>query len=275
MASLLATLRKALDIPDADIVLRSSDQQLFKANRQALAYHSAVFRDMFSLAGHDGHEEMVDMSESATCLAVILTMCYPLDEPPVDFATLEADLVLECYEAAGKYGMWVAGLALRNCVEPLIKTEPFLVARTAHRLRDRVLLLAAGRELLKRNILVDAEENGRKAGVGLWANLLVFYFKSKEEVVKELSSLPRAPRPGGPYSSHPCRCNDAEDAWLALRATLERRLPTASLPKGELVTFLETQLTLSISYGCSQCPRAWRDLRTRVEEYESPVPLLL
>lgn len=109
------TVHALFDFADSDVTLLSSDGTHFRVHTANLAAVSMKFRDMVSSATPS--DDVVPLGESAATLALLLAMCYPAEDPPVDFSTLEAATVLDCYEAAVKYQMWVAGLALRSFVE--------------------------------------------------------------------------------------------------------------------------------------------------------------
>jgi len=104
--------------PDSDVILQSSDNILFLVHKANLCSASLVFKDMFLVGSPDQSpsSEPIVVSERAGALELLLAMCYPREEP-IDFAKVENALVLDCYEMSVKYGMWVAGYALRSFVE--------------------------------------------------------------------------------------------------------------------------------------------------------------
>jgi hypothetical protein len=100
------------DDPDADIILRSSDNVDFRIFKQFLTYASPVFRAMFSLpqvSQGDNSNEMkyglpiIQVSEKRNTLERLLLMCYPDNEMLPDIEKLED--VHALLQAAIKYNM--------------------------------------------------------------------------------------------------------------------------------------------------------------------------
>ncbi|KZW03528.1 hypothetical protein EXIGLDRAFT_721745 [Exidia glandulosa HHB12029] len=176
----------SFNFADSDVTLRSSDNVLFRVHRANLMACSVTFRDMF----HVGKEtdEAVQLSETSSTLAHLLAMCYPAEDPPVDFSLLASGDILACYEAAVKYQMWVAGLALRSFVEPVVHIDPFRVVRSAHTLSDSVLMQKAVKATLELDILGNTAEYRVKAGI-TWTSLLEYHFRYKREVTEELLTM--------------------------------------------------------------------------------------
>jgi hypothetical protein len=107
---------KYSDMPDADIVLRSSDLVDFHVHRSALVTSSPFFRDMFSLPQppSDAVPEalpMVHLSEDAETLNSLISMLYPVP-PEIPFRD---DDILTLLAAATKYDM--------DAVQSLIRAE--------------------------------------------------------------------------------------------------------------------------------------------------------
>lgn len=112
------TTHPSFDFPDSNVTLCSPEGTLFRVHHANLVACSVTFRDMFHVGKPS--DEIIQLSESSTTLARLLAMCYPAEDPPVDFSSLELKAVLDCYEAVVKYQMWVAGLALRGFVECVV-----------------------------------------------------------------------------------------------------------------------------------------------------------
>ncbi|EJD42503.1 hypothetical protein AURDEDRAFT_185944 [Auricularia subglabra TFB-10046 SS5] len=205
------------DFADSDFVLQSSDNVLFRVHKANLGAFSAVFRNMFGDAEGQATAEPVPVAETSSTLEILLAMCYPAEEPPVDFTTLDARVVLACYEATVKYQMWVAGLALRSFVQPLVHLEPFLVAKLAHRLNDSALMTATAEETLKCDILAKSQEYAEKAGPTVWPALLEFHYRRRMEIVVFASTSLAQDRISSqvkcPYCSHNVNINQA---WTGL-----------------------------------------------------------
>jgi len=72
-----------LDIPDADLILRSSDQVSFRVHKSVLAMSSPFFKDLLSLP-QPTHDEVVDglpvvqVPEDADLLNSLVSLLYPI-----------------------------------------------------------------------------------------------------------------------------------------------------------------------------------------------------
>ncbi|KAF8502676.1 hypothetical protein F5888DRAFT_1800213 [Russula emetica] len=105
-ASRPSPTRKTTSLPDADIVLQSSDLVDFHVHRSVLVASSPFFRDMFSLpqpkndAMPESHP-VVHLSEDAETLNSLISMLYPV-APKIP---LRGDDILTLLAAATKYDM--------------------------------------------------------------------------------------------------------------------------------------------------------------------------
>ena len=79
------SVRSCLDIPDANVVLRSSDQVNFRVHKGVLALSSPFFKDLLSLP-QPPFDELVDglpvvqVPENADLLNSIVTLLYPVPD---------------------------------------------------------------------------------------------------------------------------------------------------------------------------------------------------
>jgi len=103
-------------MPNADVILQSSDLVDFYVHRSVLIVSSPIFRDMFSLPqplnGADPNAlPVVHLSEDAETLDSLISMLYPIppEIPP------SSDSVLALLAAAAKYDM--------DAVQPTIRLE--------------------------------------------------------------------------------------------------------------------------------------------------------
>ncbi|EIW79748.1 hypothetical protein CONPUDRAFT_33035, partial [Coniophora puteana RWD-64-598 SS2] len=92
------------DAPDADFILRTSDDVDFRVFKAVLSLASPVFKDMLSLpqptlASSPTETPVVPISETSTVLEPLLLICYP-SMPPV-LETLQG--VRALLEIASKY----------------------------------------------------------------------------------------------------------------------------------------------------------------------------
>ena len=72
-----------LDVPDANIIIRSSDRVDFRVHKPVLAVSSPVFKDLLSLPQPYDSETvdglpMVQFSEDSELLNSLFSMLYPL-----------------------------------------------------------------------------------------------------------------------------------------------------------------------------------------------------
>lgn len=271
------------NFPDSDVTLHSSDDVLFAVHKANLSAFSVVFRDMFQIGkastDYQQREDPIPVSETADTLALLLSMCYPAADPPVDFNTLPSTVILDCYEATVKYQIWVAGLALRSFVLPLVDKDPFLVTKLAYKLKDSVLMNAALAETLKHDILANSTQYAEKAGP-LWAALLEYHYRCRMEIIdvaRELSEPPLNHRREIGYYGCACSEKTSEEDYTRL---LER---WRSLWKSHIqqrtahfdtTPYLETidKILATHADSCTRSPcftskDAWKSLRGRLNPF--------
>jgi hypothetical protein len=75
--------RKLLDLPDANIIIRSSDLGYFRLHKSVLALVSPFFEDLLSLPQPSDSETVeglpvVQLSEDSELLNTLLSMIYPV-----------------------------------------------------------------------------------------------------------------------------------------------------------------------------------------------------
>ena len=103
-------------MPNADIILQSSDLVHFRVHKSALAASSPFFADMFSLPQPPndtapGELPVVHLSEDAEVLNSLVSMLYPVHPETPD----SSDNILALLAAAAKYDM--------DAVQSLIRAE--------------------------------------------------------------------------------------------------------------------------------------------------------
>lgn len=98
------------DHPDADVIIRSSDNIDFRVFKLFLSFASPVFKDMFTLPqvteGNNLDETkdglpIVQVTEDGETLKNLFLLCYPVDGPVLD----KLGDVLMLLEAASKYSI--------------------------------------------------------------------------------------------------------------------------------------------------------------------------
>ncbi|KAH7098697.1 hypothetical protein BKA62DRAFT_712067 [Auriculariales sp. MPI-PUGE-AT-0066] len=199
--------------PDADFVIRSSDGTLFRVHKANLGAHSAIFKDMFILGSGNASpdEEPIQLSESAAVLELLLPMFYPAEDcrSPVEFATSTESDILACYEATGKYQMWLGSLALRSFVKPVLKTNPFALINLAHRNNDAILVKKAVKATLEFDILSDLPKHRESTGM-LWPDLLEYHLSYQRDVVRAVLHIAK---------EYNCNCDNCQYAKNHIRST--------------------------------------------------------
>ena len=120
-------LPKYSDMPNADIILQSSDLVNFRVHRSVLVTSSPVFRDMFSLPQPSNDEALdglpvVRLSETAEVLNSLISMLYPV--PP---ELPSSDGILALLATTEKYDMAAVQSSIRaevRCKDLLSPTDP-------------------------------------------------------------------------------------------------------------------------------------------------------
>ncbi|KAN0141414.1 hypothetical protein V8E53_000659, partial [Lactarius tabidus] len=106
---------RCTDMPDADVIIRSSDNVNFRVRRSILATSSPFFGDLFSLPQPSDHEvvdglPVVSLPEDAEVLDSLMTFLYPvLPELPCS-----EDKILTLLAACQKYDMSTIQSSIRS-----------------------------------------------------------------------------------------------------------------------------------------------------------------
>lgn len=111
---------------DADLILRTPEQKLFRVHKSILSIASSVFRDMLavpqssskSATGVERDLPVVDVQDTAQDLETLLRMIYPVAFPPItDLNDLSnAFVILDKYHTEG----------LQERLKPLLTSSTFL-----------------------------------------------------------------------------------------------------------------------------------------------------
>ncbi|TBU34026.1 hypothetical protein BD311DRAFT_340263 [Dichomitus squalens] len=149
------------DKPDADAVLRSSDNVQFRVFRGVLTSVSPVFSSIFSLpqssSSHDGDgTPTIDVTETSNTLDSFLRLSYPFPSPPAFASFDDAKRVLQVIH---KFQIaWHSSL-LVPALLPHIRENPLRVYASALRFAfDELALLAARQTLLLEDLTEWCEE---------------------------------------------------------------------------------------------------------------------
>jgi hypothetical protein len=107
-----------LDLPDANVILRSSDKANFRVHKSLLALSSPFFKDLLSLP-QPPDDELVDglpvitLSEDAGLLNILISLLYPV--PPVIPSSYEK--VFALLAACQKYDMELVQSNIRTAIK--------------------------------------------------------------------------------------------------------------------------------------------------------------
>ncbi|KIM90348.1 hypothetical protein PILCRDRAFT_41804, partial [Piloderma croceum F 1598] len=124
------------DRPDADVIIRSSDNVDFRVLKLLLSLASPFFDDMFGLpqgtigAIHEKQETrddlpVIQITENSQVVTILLKLCYPITIAPAP-ALDSVEMVLAVMEAAIKYGIEEVELYVREALikPPLVEENP-------------------------------------------------------------------------------------------------------------------------------------------------------
>ncbi|KAH7922635.1 hypothetical protein BV22DRAFT_645085 [Leucogyrophana mollusca] len=145
--------RPPFDNPDADIILRSSDNVDLRVFRVILSLVSPIFKDMFSLPqprSANGEPLSVDLpiipvTETSSTLENLLLYCYPGGVPQV--SNLESASVI--LEAAIKYDMGPVHRLIGNTLLRFAESDPLSVYAIFSRYGWRDEMQVAARRALE------------------------------------------------------------------------------------------------------------------------------
>lgn len=177
---------ESFDFSDSDITLQADDGILFRVHKANLCAHSVTLKDTFEVGS--AADEPITLQEDAVTLAIVLSMCYPAAEAPVELDELGVQQVLAAYGACCKYQMWVSSKLLRKILlsvfsfsarrassaelqRPIAAEDPFRFATTAYDTDDRQLLDLAVRYTSQHDLLDEAKGYRQQAGA-LWILLV-------------------------------------------------------------------------------------------------------
>ncbi|KAJ7064095.1 hypothetical protein C8F01DRAFT_1022197 [Mycena amicta] len=139
--------------PNADIILRSSDNIDFRVHQIILSIASPVFRDMFALPRATNPsptstdlEKVVQMGESSTVLHDILRFWYPGAQPSIQSISQLSDII---QLTIGKYDMQMLVPMAQVFLTKYLTTDPLTVFAVAMRFGWEDSAHAAAQECLK------------------------------------------------------------------------------------------------------------------------------
>jgi hypothetical protein len=214
--------RSPFDDPDADVILRSSDNTDFRVFKSFLSYASPFFKSMFALPqvpeGDDSNETrdgvpVIQVTEERDTLQRLLLLCYPLDVPSVDTLT-QVQAVLE---AALKYDMKrVEKQAKEWLIEPkFVEAEPVRVLVIACRYRFQEEFTVATMFSLGRQIHEEVDEKELDHMTGRQFFRLLQYHNKCAAAVKGVATdfgWIETRRPGVPFCWFECQsCSSAQN----------------------------------------------------------------
>jgi hypothetical protein len=247
------------DDPEADVILRSCDSQIFRVLKLYIIRSSTVLSNRIravsdtsgsaNVAGTEGLPE-VQLDVRSTILSSLLTFIFPI--PPVLPSTLEE--TMELLSVAQKYEMSSALIHIRGSLAlrdpPFIRPEnTFLAYSVAQRHGLRKEAAQAARLTLKLNLSIESLDDELRAIPGPYLYELWKYHKRvRAEVISDLSAAT--------FNSTLTSLNCARDTWA--RSYVQSIIRNPSL--FDLIEFqmaLARHVTSKRSFfavnGCSSC----------------------
>ncbi|CAL1700076.1 unnamed protein product [Somion occarium] len=254
-------LSSLFNSPDADLVLRSASPQSvdFLVHRCILAAASPFFRHMFTLpqstADATNPSPVVDVTESAATLEILLQFVYPIADPTIH----SLDVLTGVLGAASKYDLTVpiVNLGKQLITSRFIKAEPIRVYAIASRFDLEEEAKIASRHTLSINIVdYPLSEEFKYITSDSYHRLLDLH-RRRAQAAQELLKIPDNVKcilcNGTHYGVFlaPKWWKDFEE-----RAREELRVRPATN-----VIFEESFLEESARTGCEYCKRCVRDAR--------------
>ncbi|KAH8093878.1 hypothetical protein BXZ70DRAFT_368368 [Cristinia sonorae] len=178
---------------DADVVLRSACGVEFAVHKIILCKASSVFSDMFSLPGQGkiGVEAIpiVDLTEEYKTLFLMLSYCYPTEEPALE----DIGTIYRLLEVMRKYAMDGLQQRVARRLEPFATSEPVRVFVVASCFGFERLARAAAYQTLRLSIWplaadVSAPEL-QNITAATFQDLLRYHRQCSEAAVEAMSEL--------------------------------------------------------------------------------------
>ncbi|KAI0744116.1 hypothetical protein C8Q80DRAFT_879771 [Daedaleopsis nitida] len=142
------SLRIPFDDPDADIIVRSSDDVKFRLYKVILAKASPVFRAMLQKCSDLAINStilVVPLSEDARTLGNLFRLCYPVAPPELE----RLDEVFAVLRAAEKYEITDVLAPLQKTLREQTRKDPLCVYAIAYLLRFGDIARLAAKRLLE------------------------------------------------------------------------------------------------------------------------------
>ncbi|VDB87556.1 unnamed protein product [Peniophora sp. CBMAI 1063] len=142
---------------DADIRLRSSDGVVFAVHRLLLRWISPFFADMLSLpqpTDGDADKPMIEMSEDATSLRLLLCFSYPRTQCPEPSLTTVTD-IRRAATLARKFDCGPLVRAVGHAIVQLAQKHPEAAYALAWKFELRIALRASARASVCRTWFIE------------------------------------------------------------------------------------------------------------------------
>ena len=238
--------------PDADVILRSSDEREFRVHKVILSLSSPVFLGMFGLPQPTESPQIptIDVPESSDILEPFIQYLYPRSPPKVPDMAMWGSL----YAIADKYNAEVVMEALRGMLIPRFFAEsPVRVYALASRwgLEEEARTASAG--TLTINILEDfPREDAELMGGAACHQLFLLHLRRREAARALIEDHPL------PFSDDPaCMCSPPD--YSGLVPSLCRRV--AARPWLTTQELYEEAAMFSYPDTCgNQCRNTFRNM---------------
>jgi len=188
--------------PDADAILRSSDEKEFRVHRLILSLASPVFQGMFGLPQSTNPPTQIpsiDVPEHSDTLQPFIQYLYPRSHPKIPDISMWADL----YTVADKYNVEMVTDLLRDMLIPrFLETSPLRVYALASYWGFEEEAKVASTKTLTMDIFKDpSRKDAELMGGGACQQLYLLHTNRREAARTLITDHPR-PSP----SDSSCKC---------------------------------------------------------------------
>ncbi|KAI0798151.1 hypothetical protein C8Q75DRAFT_740767 [Abortiporus biennis] len=210
---IVPTIDPRLSSAEPDIIVRSSDDVDFQANRLILTLVSEVFeKEINHLTSsqssdtilEDQHLPVLQVNESATTLSVLLRLCYPTNRPSLE--SVELDVITAVFDASVKYEITSVAEECRASLLTPKGRDPLRLFLTAVHLGSNAAARNAAIQMtpmvLEDKIIPELERTN--------ANVLHALFKFQHEYRRAICNISSYGDKEDIYS----KINDAQWIWL-------------------------------------------------------------
>lgn len=247
--------------PNADVVLRSSDDVLFRVSSDLLCHASGWFATMFTLpqgSNADRVTEPIPMGEPSATLSALLSIVHGRSLPPLD----QVDDLERLLASAEKYEMpMVISVVRLAFASRLIDIAPLRLYGIAYRMRWEAEAKDASSRTLTQNLLTHEAQAELAAMEPRHRNLLLdLHRQRREKFFAELDDTTsfyantRRDHCNARNPAHPCTAPLDHSSWWALKYAMMGQWAQKPYDRQLDETFYYMQEVRDVfSSKCHQC----------------------